>query len=139
MIHQTIKQVRIVNILIWSALVIAVVFGAMIWYPKTLTAENAYQLQLVVAQRTCDKVNKLTNGLSNDPPLTADDCIQPNQYCELKWGANAVWAGASDEHGNPTCSCDEQYVWHNTDGTIGTTFGKETYDFISAPGRCVKQ
>ena len=121
-----------------SILVAAVFLGVMIWYPKTLTPENAYQLQLAGAQRTCDKVNKLTDGLSNDPPLTAADCIPPNQYCGKKWGANAVWAGSSDENGAPICSCDDGYIWHNDDGTVGTSYGtSETYDFISAPGKCV--
>lgn len=134
---------RFASILLWSILGIVAILDVVIWYPttpKVLTTEEVYQLQLAVAQRTCDKVNKLTDGLSNDPPLTAADCIPPNQYCGQKWGADAVWAGASDGNGTPICSCDDGDIWLNDNGTIGTSYGtSETYDLISAPGRCVNQ
>lgn len=134
---------RVANILLLSVFGIVVILDVVIWYPatpKVLTAKEVYQLQLAVAQRTCDKVNKLTDGLSNDPPLTAADCIPPNQYCVRTWGTDAVWAGSSDENGAPICSCDDGYIWHNDDGTIGTSYGtSETFNFISAPGKCIRQ
>jgi hypothetical protein len=143
MILRAIKRKTVINVLLWSVLVIVVIINVIIWFPRTpkvLSADELYQLQLAVAQRTCDKVNKLTDGLSNDPPLTASDCIPPNQYCGRTWGADAVWAGSSDENGTPVCSCDEGYIWRNDDGTIGTSFGtSETFNFISAPGRCARQ
>ena len=104
------------------------------------TADELYRQELVVAQRTCDKVNRII-GETVEGPFTADECIEPNRSCAARRGPHAVWAGAADSDNVPICSCDEGYMWvNNIDGTTGTSYGPGlTLDTISAPGRCVKQ
>lgn len=125
--------------LIGLVVIAVAVLGVFVFNTPRLQTPTANELS--VAKRVCDSVNKIMGNTAYEGnPLTASDCIPSNQYCEQKWGVNAVWAGSSDENGAPICSCDDGYIWHNDDGTIGTSYGtNKSYDFISAPGRCVRQ
>ena len=105
-----------------------------------LTADELYQEELAVAQRTCDKVNRMIGGGSVGGPLTAEECIEPNRSCQRRWGSHSVWAGAADGDNVIICSCADGYEWLNTDGTKWTSYSTGvTLTVISAPGECVKQ
>lgn len=102
------------------------------------TADELYQEEIVVAQRTCDKVNRIIGDGTVEGLFTAEECIGPNRSCVKRRGPHAVWAGAADSDNVPICSCDEGYIWVNIDGTTGISYGPGvTLDTISAPGRCV--
>ena len=78
--------------------------------------------------------------MSTSSDVTSVASSTSDESCEQRWGAHAVSSGASDSDNVPICSCAAGYMWHNDDGTIGTTYGPgEQYDFISAPGKCVEQ
>lgn len=72
---------------------------------------------------------------------TSSVLAEADQNCRDRWGdKNVIWAGASDSELAPICSCAKGYIWQNSDGTVGTSFGTSgAYDFISAPGRCIEQ
>ena len=125
-------------------IVAATVLGAKIWFPVPTslisiapTADEIYQEELAVAQRTCDKVNLIIGDGTVEGPFTAEECIEPNRSCARRWGPHAVWSGAADGDNVPICGCDEGYIWQNTDGTTGTSYGPVTLDTISALGKCV--
>ena len=139
MIYQKTRRV-----LLWSVfglvIIAATALGAKEWLSVPTPQISTANEELAVAQRVCDKANKISEGLTNDPPFVAIDCIEPNRECEKRWGQHSVWAGASDGSNTPICSCDQGFMWRNNDGTLGTSYGtNETFSFISAPGRCIKQ
>jgi len=102
------------------------------------TSAELYQEELAVAQRTCDKVNRMIGGGSVGGPLTAEECIEPNRSCVKRRGPHAVWAGAADGDNVIICSCADGYEWLNTDGTKWTSYSTGvTLTVISAPGECV--
>ena len=125
-------------------IVAATALGAKAWLsvppppvPTTSTADELYQQELAVAQRTCNKVNLIIGEGTVEGPFTVEECIEPNKKCQERWGQHVVWAGAANGE-VPVCSCDEGYIWNNNDGTTGTSYGPGlTLDTISASGRCV--
>lgn len=126
------------------AVVTATAYGApQLFTPKppispAPTADELYQQEFSVAQRTCDKVNRIIGDGTVEGPFTASECIEPNRSCEKRRGPHSVWAGAADSDNVPICSCDEGYIWVNIDETTGTSYGPGlTLDTINAPGRCV--
>lgn len=145
---------NIKQVLLWCivglVIIAATAYGATRLYaPKPSisvapTADELYQQELAVAQRTCDKVNKISDGLTFEGgPLVAIDCIDMNRSCVKRWGQHAIWNGTSRSTDNeqliPNCSCDDGYDWLNTDGSIGVTLGTSVFNMIDGPGTCVVQ
>lgn len=105
-----------------------------------LTADELYQQELVAAQRTCVKVNKLLGDMTVEGPFTEEECLSANRSCVRRWGPHAVYDGATDSNNLNICACDANYEWLNIDGTIGITLRDgSVFNIIDGLGRCVVQ
>ncbi len=140
--------------LVGIAVVTATALGAKFWLavptPPTSTVstvDDTYRQELEVARRTCEKVEKISEGLAYEgDPLVATDCIEPNRSCEERLGPHAVWSGTArsifDEAGTedliPNCSCDYGYEYLN--GTTGLTLDDgSVFNITDGPGQCVER
>ena len=104
-------------IMLWSviglAIIATVAYGAIKLYtPTPRISATSDQQEILVAQKVCERVNKLTKGLSVEgSPVNLAECIKMDKSCEQKWGLHSVWSGTSDAKDVPVCFCDDGYQW----------------------------
>lgn len=139
MTHQNIKYFIVVGLLIIAATVL--IASQQLYTPKppvSTAPTSAEQQKLEIAERVCEKAQIIAAG--SEPAITLEECLEENARCEDKLGPHAIWTGPAPG-GFPTCTCDKEegYVWQNTDGTIGVSYGTVVLNLAGGSGQCVKR